>query len=292
MKIITVVNQKGGVGKTATAVNIGVGLSMLFPFDSEIKSRKRKIGKNSKKINSRVLFVDTDPQCNLSYNFGFNCEYCKENKNVLDILKENIAAKETVQMIKPKINSKNDEYEYGIITGSTDLYGADSIIDGDDTAYRLKDSLESMADDFDICIIDTPPNLGILTINALTAADYAIIPAEADVGSLQGIDMLYETIEKIKSVTNPNLKILGIALTRYNGRTVISKDFAKGLDTIAQNFETVLFKTKIRECTAVKEARAKQISVLNYSGKSNAAADYEALSQEIYGMIRKDISNG
>ena len=134
---------------------------------------------------------------------------------------------------------------------------------------------------YDYCIIDTPPALSILTINALTACTGAIIPAQADIYSLQGIGQLNNTIQTIKKYCNPALTIKGIILTRYNSRSVLSKEVTEMIEQTAAELNTKVFDTKIRECTAMKEAQAMKQDIFTYAPKSNASADYNAIIKEL-----------
>ena len=130
-------------------------------------------------------------------------------------------------------------------------------------------------------IVDTPPALGILTINALTACTGAIIPAQADIYSLQGIGQLNSTIETVKKYCNPSLSIMGIVITRFNGRSIIRREVAEMLEHTADQLHTKLFSSKIRECTALVEAQATKQNIYSYAPRSNATADYKALVDEI-----------
>lgn len=168
-----------------------------------------------------------------------------------------------------------------IIASSPVLSGADTLLTETGKEYRLKEAIELIKDLYDYVIIDTPPALGILTINALTACNGIIIPAGADIYSLQGISQLTGTIETVKKYCNNSLEILGILLTRYNSRAIISREVADMLEKTAKRLNTKLYNTKIRECTAIKEAQAMRESIFTYAPKSNATADYKALIDEI-----------
>ena len=243
MKIISIVNRKGGVGKTATAQNLGAGLN---------------------RRGYKVLFIDLDSQANLTYGLGADAG----GLNSMDVLTGEAAAPDAVKMIP----------QGGVITGTEDLAGADALIDGTGKEYRLKEALEGMQ--YDYAIIDTPAQLGVLTINALTASHGVIIPVQAEIYSLQGIGQLNNAIEAVKKYCNPGLKIEGILITRFNGRAVISKDMQTNLDSMAQQLNTKLYKTPIRECVAIKEAQAIQTDIFTYAPKSNASLDYEAFIDE------------
>lgn len=241
MKTITITNQKGGVGKSTTAAALGAGL-------------QRK--------GFKVLYIDLDAQGNLSYALGADSTGLTGN-NTLGLL-QGIAAS----------NSIHQTRQGDIIPSSPGLIGADATLAATGKEYRLKEALEPISEQYDYAIIDTPPALGILTINALTAANGIVIPAQADIFSLQGIAQLYRTIQTVQKYTNPNLRVLGILLTRYNARTIISREIADMLDKTARQLNTKLYSAKIRENTAVKEAQAEQQNIYEYAPRSNAAADY------------------
>ena len=246
MKTYAIINQKGGVGKSTTALAIGAGL--------KIKG-------------CSVLYIDLDAQGNLSYTLGATTQ----GYNAMGVLQRPETAVQEVQHLP----------QGGIIASSPALAGADTILTETGKEFRLKEALENLSTNYDYCIIDTPPALGILTINALTACNGAIIPAQADIYSLQGISQLGNTLQTVKKYCNPSLAVLGIVLTRYNTRSIISKEVTELIEKVAEELGTKLYKTKIKECTALKEAQAVKQDIFNYAPKSNAAADYKALVDEI-----------
>lgn len=247
MEVIAVINQKGGVGKSTTAHAIGAGLTLK---------------------GHRVLYVDLDAQGNLSYTL-------RADTNGLTAM-ELLQGRNTQAAIQR--TAQGD-----IIASSPSLAGADTIITAVGKEYRLREALEPLGGLYDYCITDTPPALGILTINALTACNGAIIPAQADIYSLQGISQLHTTIETVKQYCNPALTIKGIVLTRYNPRAIISREVADMIEQTAGQLQTKLYNAKIRECTAIKEAQATQQSIYSYAPRSNATTDYTALIAEILG---------
>lgn len=248
MEVIAIVNRKGGVGKTATAQALGAGLT-------------RK--------GYKVLYIDLDSQTNLSYGLGADLKKASS----MDILTGEAAAKEAIQTTQ----------QGDIIPGAETLAGADQIIDGTGKEYRLKEALDGLA--YDYIIIDTPAQLGTLTVNALTAADSVIIPVQAEIYSLQGIGQLNKTIEAVKKYCNPALDIRGILITRYNARAIISRDMQSNLEDAAAQLNTKLYRTPIRECVSIKEAQAQQQDIYSYAPKSNASKDYADFLEEF--MERK-----
>jgi len=246
--IIAIINQKGGVGKSTSTFLIGKAL-MIKKF--------------------KVLFIDLDAQGNLSYTMNANANL--SNSTSLDLLIGKIKIDKAIQHLK----------QGDIISSSPSLAVADSIIINTGKEYRLKKALQEMQSLYDYVLIDTPPALGILTVNALTACTGAIIPAQADIYSLQGISQLYKTVTTVKEYCNPSLNVMGILLTRYNSRAIISRDIADMIEKTATQFQTKLYKTQIRECTAIKESQIKQTNIFTYAPNSNAAIDYQKLADEI-----------
>ena len=252
MITIAIINQKGGVGKSTTAAAIGAGLALK---------------------GHSVLFVDLDAQGNLSYSVGADAK----GYNAMGVL------------IDPDTIAENIQHtaQGDILASSPSLAGADAVITQTGKEYRLKEALAHVAGKYDFCIIDTPPALGILTVNALTAATGCIAPAQADIFSLQGLIQLHGTIKTVTRYCNGGLIFMGILLTRYNGRAIISRDAAKLIKQTAEQLDTSLYSTRIRECTALKEAQAMKQSIYTYAPKSNAAKDYSAFMEEIEENIER-----
>ena len=245
--IYAVINQKGGVGKSTISAVLLSGLT---------------------KKGFSVLAVDLDAQGNLSFTAGADTQ---NQKNTFQLLTEKVSVPDLIQ-----------HTEHGdIIPSSSSLAGADAFITNTGKEFRLKEALEQLKDNYDYIILDTPPALGILTVNALTAADSAIIPAQADVYSLQGIAQLSETIALVKKYCNPNLKIAGILLTRYSTRAVLNRDIANMMREQAKNLDTKLFKTAIREAVAVREAQISQKSIFDYAPKANVTEDFQNFINEL-----------
>jgi chromosome partitioning protein len=246
MHTYSIINQKGGVGKSTTAAALWAGLSLK---------------------GCKTLAIDLDAQCNLSYTAGADTAH----KTALSLLTGENPAEDTIQ----------HQPAGDIIAASKSLAGADAFITDTGKEYRLRESLEPLSAVYDYVIIDTPPSLGILTINALTACNSVIIPAQADIFSLQGIDQLNETIKPVKKYCNPALTIEGILLTRYNGRTALSRDITTYTQQLAAKLGTKVFDATIREGIAVKEAQLNQQSIFDYAPKANVTNDYRAFIDEL-----------
>ena len=247
-KVYTITNQKGGAGKTTTALAAAAGLSLK---------------------GYSVLSIDLDAQSNMTYTAGAKAD----GATALGVLTGEIRAGDAIQKTESG----------GIIPASKALAGADAFITDTGKEYRLKEALEPIRGEYDYIIIDTPPALGILTINALTACDSVIIPAQADIYSLQGIEQLAETMKPVKKYTNPDLTIEGILLTRYSPRSVLSREVAELAQQIAGKLGTKLFRATIREAVAVKEAQISQQSLYSYAPKAKVTEDYSRFIAELLG---------
>lgn len=245
MKIIAIVCQKGGVGKTTTALNIGAGLA-----------RRDK----------KILFVDLDAQANLTETLGAD----SGKATVLDVLIGESALENALQRL-PMAD---------VLPAGPGLAGADMVINGLRREYRLKEALDVLSDAYDYAIIDTPPALGIFTVNALTAASDIIVPVQADIYSLKAIAQLSRTIAAVREHSNPHLAIAGILLTRHNTRAVLSRDMAEMIEETAAALQTRVFKYCVREAIAIKESLACNQDIFSYAPKNGAAKDYEAIINE------------
>lgn len=246
MKTIAVANRKGGVGKTTTAAALVGGLTLK---------------------GYRVLAIDLDAQRNLTSTMQAR----SDSKTALGVLTGDVTAREAIR------HTQSGD----IIPSSKALSGADATLTETGKEYRLKEALEPIEGEYDYCIIDCPPALGILTVNALTAADSVIIPAQADIYSLEGIEDLQETIQPVKRYCNPELTIEGILLTRYSPRSVLSRDVTTLAEQLASKLGTTLFKATIREAVAVKEAQISQQNLFVYAPKSKVSEDYRAFIEEL-----------
>ena len=253
MITVAVTIQKGGDGKTTTAHALGAGLSRF--------------------AGAKVLFVDMDSSGNL----GRILEADKSGAvpDTLSILTGEATAAEAVQH-----TAGGD-----IIASTPALAGAEreKALTGVGREYRLRKALEPLSGSYDYCIIDTPPALGILTVNALTAADKVVIPSQADDLSLDALEKLSETIEAVRSYCNPALQVDGILLTRYNGRTNVTRYLEELITEAAQSLGARVYETRIRECSYLKEAKTMREDIYSYSPRSNAARDYKSFVDEFIG---------
>jgi chromosome partitioning protein len=245
-KTIAVINQKGGVGKSTTVQALTAGLTLK---------------------GFKVLAIDLDPQTNTSYTMKAS----GKGSTILGVLLKEIPAAGAVQ-----------HTEHGdIIEGTEKLAGADNLITDTGKEYQLREALAPIKEKYDYIILDTPPALGILTVNALTASDSVIIPAQAEVYSLQGIGKLAEAIKAVKKYCNPGLTIEGILFTRYNTRSSFSGELLELAAKLSENLHTKVFNTKIRESIDIKKAQATQSTIYEYAPRGNAAEDYNNLIGEL-----------
>jgi len=243
--IITVNNQKGGIGKTTTVHAIGAGL----------------VEKGFK-----ILLIDLDPQSNLS----LSCSADTSGLTVYDVMKGECTAQEAIQ----KVNSLD------IIPSNILLSGADLEFTKTGREYLLKESLDPIRDQYDFIVMDTPPSLGILTVNSLVASNKVIIPITADIFALQGIGQLSSTIEQVRKYCNSSLAVEGVLLTKYSNRTILSRDLAETIQQTAKILNTKVFEATIREGIAIREAQTLQQDIFSYASTSNPGQDYMQLVEE------------
>lgn len=248
MKTIAISNQKGGVGKTTTATNLAYGLI----------SR----GKN-------VLLVDCDPQGNSTDTW--RAKNTEGFPTLADLLFTNDNPVDCIQ-----------HTEVGdILAGDPLLEDAEKHLTGFSGFFKLKRRLEPLLSLYDHIILDTPPNLGILLQNALIAADGVIVPVTCGRYALQGMSRFTDTVEDVRSQPNPNLKVLGLLLVRYDSRTLLAKEVASGLPELTAKLGTKVFETKIRRTEEVEKAQAARMPLQAFSPTATAAEDYLAFIQEL-----------
>ncbi len=245
-RVIAVVNQKGGVGKTTTAVNLTAAL---------------------KDLGKRVLLCDFDPQANATS--GMGVEKRKLAKSVYDVVVNDTPAKEAIV-------STN----FGDVLPSTaDLAGAAvELISMEQPSMRLKTALQPVMDDYDVIFIDCPPSLEMLTLNALAAADSILVPVQCEYYALEGLTDLMNTLRIVKKKLNPRLEIFGVALTMFDGRTNFSTQVAQ---EVRKHFPGKVFATMIPRNVRLAEAPSHGVPVTVYDRLSRGAAAYKAMAEEI-----------
>ena len=246
-KIIAITNQKGGVGKTTTALSLISALHLR---------------------NYRVLGVDLDPQGNLGFSAGVDIE---NSETVYEVLKG-----------KQPIESVIVETDIGDILPSNILLSAAEVeFNMPGREFLLRNELQKIAGRYDYIIIDTPPSLNILTINAYVAAQGLIIPMSPEILSLLGISQIRDTIDTVRRYYNPDLQVLGILLNRFSWRFVLNREVEDMARQIAKTLDTKVFQTKIRSSVAVAESPAHGESIITYAPDSKPAEDFQALVKEL-----------
>lgn len=254
-KIITLANQKGGVAKTTTATALAAGLQ---------------------EKGFRVLLVDTDPQCNSTDTYQAEIEGVTTLYDVL-------------MYGEPAANAIQHTAIGEIIAGDLLLAEADTQLIKLGKEHLLRKALMPIMDEYEYILVDTPPSLGILLINALTVADTVIIPIPAERYSMQGLEQLSETIQRVREYTNPKLIMSGLLLTRFNPRTKLARSNSEALAATAKSMGTTLLHTSIRECTAAKEAQSFRKSLLEYAPQCTTAQDYKALVSELLELLSTEV---
>ena len=246
--IIVIANQKGGVGKTTTAINLSAACALQ--------------GK-------KVLLIDLDPQGNSSLSF---VEQQIINGSAFELFTElNHPWEEFIYETKVK-NLK-------IVPSKINLAKLEAKLVGDfDAIFRLRDRIEAIRADFDLIFIDTPPTLGLITVNALVAASHVLIPIQSSYFALEGTDDLLETIEKVRSRPNPDLDLLGVLVTLFDKRTSLSKDVEAHIRKV---FGKKAFKTIITRSVRLEESPAHKETIFSFSPKSSGAIEYKNLSKEV-----------
>ena len=245
---IAIANQKGGVGKTTTAINLAAAMAYK--------------GK-------RTLLVDLDPQANSTISF---LDLHEVNLSAYEFLTENDVAWQDV--IKPTKIEKLD-----LMPARINLAKLEGKLVGElDAPFRLKDRLDVVRRNYDIIVLDSPPTLGLITVNSLVAATHLIIPIQSSFFALEGTDDLLETVQRIKARPNPHLEVLGVLVTLHDRRTTLSRDI---FEQIKQVFGSKVFETSISRSVRLEESPAYRESIFTFAPGSSGAIEYSKLCDEV-----------
>lgn len=247
-RVFAIANQKGGVGKTTTSINLGASLAIL---------------------EKKILLIDADPQANCTSGLGF--ELRSIEKSIYDALTDDVDPKDVI------LKTQTDGLD--IVPSHIDLVGAEiELLNVEEREYRLKTFISKVRDMYDYVIIDCSPSLGLLTVNALTAADAVIIPVQCEYFALEGLGKLLNTVQMIQARLNPELQIEGFLLTMYDSRLRLSNQV---VEQVRQHFQDMVFKTLILRNIRLSEAPSYGKPVIEYDATSNGAVNYLNLAKEI-----------
>jgi chromosome partitioning protein len=248
MITLAIANQKGGVGKTTTAVNLAAALARSY---------------------KRVLLIDMDPQGNATT--GSSQDKASLERSILEVLMKEVEVEDAI------IKRGRDQYD--LLPANGELTAAEvELLNELMREQRLKHALMRVADEYDFAIIDCPPSLNMLTLNALVAADGVIIPVQCEFYALEGLSALLKTIRKVAQVANPRLHIAGILMTMYDSRTTLTGDVNRQL---IQHFGDLVYKTSIPRNVRLAEAPSHGVSILEYDKDSKGAIAYMGLAAEL-----------
>lgn len=255
--IVTVANQKGGVGKTTTSINLAAGLANR---------------------NKKVLLIDLDPQANSSLTY---LDHPQVDVSIYDFLiEDNIKPEDAI--IPTKIERLD------ILPARISLAKFESKLIGEfDAPFRLKDRLEPLKGRYDFLILDTPPTLGMITVNALVASTHLLIPIQSSYFALEGTDDLLETVEKVKARPNPNLQMLGVIITLHDRRTTLAKDI---YEQICRVFGEKVFETVITKSVRLEESPAYKEPIFSFAPQSSGAVEYGNLCDEVIKRVEHAVT--
>ena len=248
--IIAIVNQKGGVGKTTTAVNLACALGRL---------------------GQKVLLIDCDSQCNATSGAGFSHDSVKAS--IYDLMSGDVTFAEAVL---------NTRYDFDIIAGSRNMAGAEvelAKLPEENRFVLLRDSIEEAQEKYNFVLIDCPPSLGMVAVNALTAADGVLVPLQCEYYAVEGLSLLVRTInENVRKFLNPRIKVEGILLTMYDSRLRLANQI---YDEVKRHFQELVFKTVIQRNVKLSESPSHGLPVILYDADSAGSKNHLALAKEI-----------